>query len=324
MSRAGIWLHRFASRVYGRTTMERLIEPILADMRYEHEQAVERGQRWRSRQARTAGYLGFWRAVLLHAAASVPGAVLGVAAANGWLMGRTVAIVSVTFVGLTAMMVLPSLLPMLPIWPASSGRLAMYLAPQAMFLAFPIALSVGIAYGCRGRRPSWRIVAPVLILAICGTAAAFATREWLIPDAGQAFRLSFIPEGGSLARGPVEMALSELGARIDALRAAGSVAEGARVWRLYHLHWALCFASIALSLLGLGMSTFSGRRTLAVAIGVATPVAYWACIAYVDAGAMRGALHPAFAWLPNGVFAGLGILLLRLRSSHPERAPAAH
>lgn len=274
MSRAGSWLHRVASRLYGTTTMERLIEPILADLRYEHEQAVERGQRWRSWQARTAGYLGFWRAVLLHAAASVPGAVLGVAAANGWLIGRTVVIASVTFFGLTAMMVLPSLLSMLPNWPGSSGRLAMYLAPQAMFLALPIALSIGIAYGCRGRRPSWRIVAPVLILAICGTAAAFATRGWLIPDAGQAFRLAFIPEGGSLARGPAEMALSELGARVDALRAAGSVAEAARFWRIYHLHWALCFASLALSLVGLGMSTFSGRRIVAVAIGLGAPLAY--------------------------------------------------
>jgi len=334
MSRAGTWLHRAAGRICSRTTMERLIEPLVADMRHEHVQALARG-RWQEWRVRTAGYLAFWTAVLIHMAAVAPRLGLNVAAADGWLVARIAAIAVGVFLGVTFLMTLPPLEALPPVRPASRGWLLLTLVPQAMVIGAPIALSSAIAYGCRGRRPSPRIVATVLVFAVIGTALALTTRQWLIPAGNQAFRVTMAGEDVVVRglRGPSELSLSELGARIDALRAGsadapGAAAEAARLARIYHLHWAPCFASLALGLFSLGVWTFSSRRLPAVAAGIAAPVAYWACLWVLDASATRAMLHPVTYWLPNATFVSGGMLLVRLRSrgqgsTLPPRQPCA-
>ncbi len=46
--------------------MDRLIDPVIADMQCEHEQATRKGQRWRRRWTLLEGYFAFWRVLAVH------------------------------------------------------------------------------------------------------------------------------------------------------------------------------------------------------------------------------------------------------------------
>ena len=56
MIRPGDRLRSMASRVCGAAAMERLIDPVIADLQCEHGEAIRRGQVWRSRWIRMAGW----------------------------------------------------------------------------------------------------------------------------------------------------------------------------------------------------------------------------------------------------------------------------
>jgi hypothetical protein len=65
--RPGDRLRSIARRLVRPVTMERLIDPVLADLQCEHHEAIRCGWRWRSRWIRLRGYAAFWRAIGLHA-----------------------------------------------------------------------------------------------------------------------------------------------------------------------------------------------------------------------------------------------------------------
>src|SRR6476646_6060439 len=54
MSRPGDRLRAFAFLICNDATMARVIDPIVADLRWEHGEAVRRGKRWSSRWIRVA------------------------------------------------------------------------------------------------------------------------------------------------------------------------------------------------------------------------------------------------------------------------------
>ena len=45
--------------------MERLIDPVIADLQCEHGDAIRRGQIWRGRRALVNGYMAFWKVVAI-------------------------------------------------------------------------------------------------------------------------------------------------------------------------------------------------------------------------------------------------------------------
>ena len=62
----GTRLRSFANRVCSRATMDRLIDPVIADMQCEHEQASRRGRPWERRWTLVQGCLAFWKILALH------------------------------------------------------------------------------------------------------------------------------------------------------------------------------------------------------------------------------------------------------------------
>ena len=48
-----------AARIFDHKTMERVVDPLLADLQKEHAEAIRRGRVWKSRWIRLAGISSF-------------------------------------------------------------------------------------------------------------------------------------------------------------------------------------------------------------------------------------------------------------------------
>ena len=55
----GTRLRALAEHLFDRTTIERLIDPAIADLQCEHADAVRHGRLWRARRVRVAGVIAF-------------------------------------------------------------------------------------------------------------------------------------------------------------------------------------------------------------------------------------------------------------------------
>jgi hypothetical protein len=294
----GTRLRALASRVCGRDTMERLIDPMLADIQAEHESAARRGQRGRIVLWR--GYLSFWLAVGLHclAAAFQPrGRDADIS------LFRVVAYPIVAFLVLTALLIAPPL-QAFPSWGSASERTALVLTlvPQALPLTIPAGLCLGVIGALRGRRPTTARLLTVLALAAVSTVAVWSMLEWGVPAGNQRFRELV---ASHLAGRPVhlEPGLNELGLSRLAQRTDPPAVRHSR------LLWALCFASGPLAIFACGISARVRRFSTALALGLA------ACLAYICATfgldeSLRNGLPGAAAWIPNVLLFVTGVLLL--------------
>jgi hypothetical protein len=98
-------LRALASRLCSDVAMERLIDPVLADLQREDAAAAGRDQVWRRRGIRIAGTLAFWKVIGLHAAARAPVLAREWAAADEHAVGRTVAFSAAFIAALTLLFV---------------------------------------------------------------------------------------------------------------------------------------------------------------------------------------------------------------------------
>lgn len=97
----------------------------------------------------------------------------------------------------------------------------------------PVGFTLGLFCGLGGRVVSRRLAGCVLAAALACSVASFTTMTWIIPAAGQAFRLSFGKQIGkqiTLTKGPLELTLSELGRQIDSFAQSGRTREGRKFW----------------------------------------------------------------------------------------------
>ena len=260
--RPGTRLRALAWRVCRRETMERLIDPIVADIQAEHEIAARRGQcgwtvRWR-------GYWSFWSAIARHCLTAPFQASPRDADIS---LVRVVAYPVVGFVLLTALLMAPPLRAF-PWWGSAADRIAvaLTLVPQALPLTIPAGLCLGVIAALRGRRPTSGRVLTVLALAAVSTVAVWAMLEWGVPAGNQRFRELF---ASHLAGRPVQLepGLNELGLSRLTQRADAAAVRQSR------LLWALCFASGPLAIFALGISARVRRLSTALALGLAACLA---------------------------------------------------
>src|SRR3972149_4355811 len=61
----GTQLLVWAGRLLGRRTVERIVKPVVADLRWECDHAPVNNT-WRRRRILAAGYVGFWKAIVLY------------------------------------------------------------------------------------------------------------------------------------------------------------------------------------------------------------------------------------------------------------------
>ena len=65
MTRPGDRLQAFAAGWCSPDTMTRLIDPLIADLRHEHAEAVSRGRVWKSRLIQVAAWLAFLKVLIV-------------------------------------------------------------------------------------------------------------------------------------------------------------------------------------------------------------------------------------------------------------------
>ncbi len=316
MTRPGERLRRLGSRLFDRTTMERLINPAIADLQHEYDAAIRDRAAWRRRWIRVTGYVAVWKVFVI--AATEHGLGLGEGStADNRAVGRTIVFSLAAMVAPTALFVgLP-----LNVFRFSGHRvtswLVLYLLPQALAVSVPIGLPFGILLALRNRKVSTRVQWTLAGLGFVCCAAALINVAWLMPAGNQAFRLQTFrqlnstPEG-QILRGANELTLGELASKNPSKLVWGMTSRQAA----YHLHFrfALAFAPLALGLFSLGATRATRRRHGAVTMGL---IALTAAFGYYvfqyysrRMGLFGGWMSPVFAaWAPDLAFLAIALLL---------------
>lgn len=302
MTRPGDGLRWIAARFCDQRTMERLVEPIVADLKAEYDTAAAQGD-WRARWLVWRGYGSFWKALGLHCIMSTFQPSRSDSTDS---MRRLVAFSIGALAIMTALLVVP---PMLEFkWdggPLEKLRLILLLVPQALPLSIPAGICVGVVCAMRGRGTGPRHVAAVLAIAAVATFAVWTMLEWGVPAANQTFREILVARLGdgrlvNLDPGLNELGLSRLSQRTDA-----------RAIQHSRLLWALCFATGPLALFSLGLAGVVRRFSAAIAVSITAIVLYWAFMASIDEALREGTLRGAGAWMGNILFMLAGVLMLR-------------
>ncbi len=302
-----------AARIFDHKTMERVVDPLLADLQKEHAEAIRRGRVWKSRWIRLAGYVVFLKTI----------AVCGAEAARrDWTvddrsaMSRTLAVSLAATAAGTILLTVPLLVRAFGsvFRTPADPRLLVYLLPQALVLAVPVGLTFGIFLGLRGGRVSHRSAGGVLTCAILCSFACLLMLLWLVPMANQEFRqLVFGQDSSLLWKSENELTLGELSQRIDSRRRAG-LWEGNLLFS-YHQRWALSCATLVLALFALSVTRRLAARWTAALAALGTCFSYYWLIWTARAAALQDTL-PAFAaaWLPVAVFAVVSVASLKVAS----------
>jgi Lipopolysaccharide export system permease LptF/LptG len=309
-------LRRFLLRHCSAVTMERLVDPILTDIRIEAAEASLRGPWWASLWIRCTGLSALVKALAIY----------------GWnqfwrfhewpvddrrVLVRTLAFsaaISATAIPLLALPVLIRL-PRLG-WGILPRYLVimqvLHLLAQTVVLALPIGLLIGLIYGFKGRIVSLRSRTAVMIVAILCAIASFVALAWVAPAASQAF--GAFRHG---ARYATDMTIGELRAAIAAAPALADGIDGLTIGLSahYHLVFALAAAPIVLTLWSLILvPRLPNNRLVMGVVSIASCVAYYFLMGSGRAAVLYGTLPPvAGVWLPNIAFL-LAIVLVTRRT----------
>jgi hypothetical protein len=319
--RPGTRLRSFANRVCSRSTMDRLIDPVIADLQCEHEHATRRGQRWGRRWMLVEGYLAFWRVLALHVPVIWTRRVTGEwAASDHSAVARALGSAALTMIILTAVFIAPPLQGVARLG-GHMAWLLFLLLPQSLPLSLPLSLCVGMLYGLRDRPVTIAVRRAILVIGLAASLASFATITLLIPAANQAFRVTIA--GQHVVRGVNEMSVASLREQALAKKHDGRLDQAGSLLFSYHARWALVGAALVFALFGLGVTALRAGRVATAgigAIGCVVYVTYFFELKYVSSSVFsdeRVAL--GLAWLPN-------ILLILtsmafLSATHDARLP---
>ena len=304
MRRPGSWLRAFAALMCRPSTVERLIDPIISDLRIEYDAAL--GSAWRRRAVLLRAYLGFWKALAVHGALSI-----GTRAKDGdhGVFRRAVGFSCAGFALVTVLLGLPPLVDGIHLNGGKVRQLtfAVTLIPQALPISIPVGLCIGIMSAFRPRALTRHDFLVTLTIGFAAACLVGTVIEWGLPWGNHTFRemtIAAVTDGRVVH---VEPGLNELGfsglARRTDLRAV----------RQYHMMWALTFAAIPLALFTLAVAARVRRTASRVFLILATVFVYYA-ILWVSDSSLRQGAPLLVTWAPNAVFLAIGLILLSRRS----------
>jgi hypothetical protein len=310
VTQAGDRLRAIAACLCDAWTLERVVDPLIADLKFEHLQAVRDGRRWRS------------RSILVKAAWSLLKVVIAMdwtPVGNGPVM-RTAGYSLAAIVCVTLLLALPTFLS-----PLARPAYYVYLIPQLLAIAIPIGMAVGIAGALTGTALSSKVKAGVVTLAVVGVAATFVTAGWISPAANHAAHVSRGVAPDELnnldAWSPTELTLGQLSTRIHKAADFGlspDVGYLRFLLQLYYARWAMPAAPLTLALCMLAMTGFPAVRRKAMGISTfVLIVGYEALGMLATRWSQQSAISVLLmAWLPNlvVVLAAVAIAMLSRRS----------
>jgi len=298
----GTRLRAIAARLFDQPTIDRLIDPVIADLQFEHAEALRDGRLWRSRWIAVTGCIAFWK-VAAHAWV-----------VEQWHGTRAVAVALSAATVITALAILV-VLANTPATVGTQGKMAwliLYLLPQGFAISLPICLALGLFIWLRNERAdAWRqrtalwLMRLALLLAIVNTG-------WIVPAGNNAFRNLVV--GAATPRGVNELTVIELGTRLYQ-GSPGAAVDGA----LPTVFWinarlALTIAPMLLAVLALAGARTPRRRSAAIVV-LTTLTVFAACYLLYSpddvAVLMRWMPAAAIAWIPDAVAALATISLAR-------------
>jgi hypothetical protein len=340
MTPPGMWLRALAARLCDAKAMTHLIDPLVADLQHEHADAQRDGAIWHSRRIRFAGGLALIKVLFLYRGVRTM-EILRRITANDSVGARAVRYSTLAMAAATALLMLPLLASPSPIDP----QLVLYAVPQALPLAIPFGLIVGILSAFGGRAVSRRAAGQVLLLAAVCSALMFVTIGWLVPSANYAYRVHVAEQvgthvafekpilGAPLWKGPNELTLPEF-RRMYLSVTTTDVETGLpragwysprNLWFMYHLRWALPCASLVFALVALSVTRH--RRAVRITALLAATAVYFYMFALAEPGPARWWSSAAqefppgvLAWLPNILVAGAALAWMAAGRLRPEPA----
>jgi hypothetical protein len=292
MSRPGDRLRAVAARLFAPATMERLIDPVIADFQCEHAEAVRLGRRWRARWVRAASFI---------AVCKVAGLAVFAPNSHG---ARAIAVALTAGTVVTALGIGAALAGTAATIHTRGNmvRLVLYLVPQALTISLPVCIALGLFIWIRaeGAAPATsrtvvRMMRVALLLAIVNVG-------WITPAANTAYRN--VVAGNAVFRGPNELTFIELGRRMYN-RSPDRTLEGPLPLAFaMNARLAVAIAPVLLSVLALAGATRVRRRP-AAAVVFATLAMFVGCYVLVPdsdvAFLMQWLPAAVVAWLPNAI-----------------------
>ena len=305
-------VRRLLARLCSDRTMALVVDPVLADIRW------ERGPRW-------LGYLALVRALSLHAVLSFPGTVSRLWTDDERALPRAVAACTVTAILFMAPLVAVPAQSALQL----SWRAVLFLVPQALAVALPPSLIIAIPLAFRHATSARRLAVRGFALALVCAVATFVVITRLVPDANQEFRVEAASlvgaERANLPRGPIEMTQGELRERIEILSLTpGGVPVARRLEYVYQMKIALGAIAVPLGALGIALAMSGLGRRRPVAIGALCVIAYVVVSFPIEfaTGLLMVrfvSVPPAvFAWMPAAIVAMIAGVALRRSTRHPR------
>jgi hypothetical protein len=281
--------------------MERLIDPVIADLQHEHDSASAPGQSRERRWILLRGYLAFWTVVALH----VPivwtrRIVRELAVSDDRAVGRAVICAIATMLALTAIFVAAPLQNVVR-RDVNILRSLPLLLPQSLPLSLPFSILVGVLAGLRGQTVTGRARRAVLTVGLAGSLASFGTIIWVMPATNHAFRATIA--GRDVPKGPNEISVRALRGQALAIKHDGLVDWAGMLLFSYHSRWALVGAALVFAVFGLGVTALRAGPAATAGIGTV------GCIVYLTYFFELGMVRPSvfsdervacgLAWLPN-------------------------
>lgn len=311
----GPTLHRLAARLCSAKTLERVVEPAIADLQREYLDTAGQSP-WR----RAWILLGAYYAVLKVLAFTVAKPTR-LSPEDRGALGRTFAVAGAALVAFSGLLIA---FPMAGFPEFVKARHAMLLMPQALPLTFPLGVTLGIAYGIGGRNVSPKAIKIVLVAALACSIVSLGTMLWIMPAANQAFRqdmFNALGNEGVPRKGSTEMSLAELRQDIVDARAHWDLRRVQHDEWSYHIRWALPWATLVLALFACATAWRGATRRRWMVM--ASCVGYLVLL-YIGEDVVNRWGAPSFIgpWLPNLMF-GVGATALLLRRTAIEAAGPA-
>jgi hypothetical protein len=312
-------VRRFLQRICSDATMARVVDPTLADMRWESGTAI-----WK-------GYFALAKALAVHSIVSTP-AVLSRAWSDDDRAIPKAAALAITVALIGALpLIAPPLMEGFSIsrrgLPIPFVSLAVTLLPQAIALTLPAALLLAIPLAFRRQDPSPRLARRTAVLSMCWVLATFVVVAWAVPEANQAFRVmayrAMTNQDMNIPRGPAEMTLPTLRDKIEVLKLTPGGRVAARPLEfLYHVRWVLIWIPLPLGVLALAISRSARGRRRPWMMGLAALGGYvfgYFPLLWGAQGLMRSSsLPPALlAWAPMALLVMIAALLIRRSPRFP-------
>ena len=216
MHTPGNRLRAFAAEWCCDETMERVIDPLIADLQREHHEAVRSGRVWRGRWIRFAGCIAFLKVIALCAWTEMT-------SAERWMrdqrksLTRAAVILAATAVVITVLLVSRSAEDYPKVLLHPSPKRLLFLAPYPFVAGIVLGVTLGTVLGLGGRLLSRRIVAAAIGIALICSAIVFVDVGWVAPASHIAYRMTVggtdpTPELG-------EASLAALRRKIEQVRA---------------------------------------------------------------------------------------------------------